>query len=245
MGSIVSSRHPLKEVSEHVRNHTGVAVIFDLDSTLFSVSPRTQAILRQLGADPAFRARFEAQADILKDVEVLPTDWGVRQALARTPIMGEIELFETIRDYWREHFFASPHLEHDDIYPAANEHVRHLEELGAEILYLTGRSEARMREGTEAALKRWDFPYRDPAHLMMKPSDVETDEGFKTIRLRELAPRYEHIWFFENEPIIIHEVRQALPQIRIVFMNSVHAGRAEPPRDLPQIGMSYREGLPE
>jgi hypothetical protein len=245
----VESLHPLIEVTEHLREHARsmrVAVVFDLDSTLFNVSPRTQAILRRLGGDADFRAQFTAEAVVLSNIQVLPSDWGVRQALERTRIVGSQELFVAIRSYWRKHFFSSGDLHEDHIYPSANEYVRLVQSLGAEVFYLTGRSEGSMREGTLRALAHWGFPLVSDSHLIMKPSDVQTDESFKALELQKMCENggFDYIWFFENEPVIIEQVRALLPQIRIVFVNSVHAGRAVAPTDLPSIGMSYIEGLP-
>jgi hypothetical protein len=244
----VDQTHPLIEVTEHLREHARsqrVAVVFDLDSTLFNVSPRTQAILRRLGGDESFRAQFAAEAVVLSNIEVLPSDWGVRQALERTQIVGSQELFVAIRDYWRKHFFSSGDLLEDHIYPSANEYVRLVQSLGAEIFYLTGRPEGSMREGTLRALAHWGFPLVSDSHLIMKPSEVQTDESFKAVELQKMSEMgFDYIWFFENEPVIIEQVRAMLPQIRIVFVNSVHAGRTTAPTDLPSIRASYVEGLP-
>jgi FMN phosphatase YigB (HAD superfamily) len=242
----VSDSHPLIEVATHVETHAAsskVAVIFDLDSTLFSVSPRTQTILRELSKDVNFRERYAANAAILEAIEVLPTDWGIREVLVRQKLEWSSAFAEEVRLYWRKHFFSSPLLDHDEIYPLADEYVRHLKELGADIMYLTGRNESAMKIGTLRVLKRFGFPLDSETFLMMKPSDVETDESFKTTVLKEIAPHYDHVWFFENEPVIIQDVRRELPMVRIVWVDSTHARRAEPPRDLPTIGMSYREGL--
>lgn len=242
----ILDRHPLNEVTEHLREHarmSRVAVVFDLDSTLFCVSPRTQAILRRLGADQKFREKFTAEALVLSDIEVLPSDWGVRAALERAKIGSSLDFFKEVRNYWRTHFFSSNDLHEDHIYPSANEYVRLVQSLGAEIFYLTGRPDSSMRPGTLRALAHWGFPLVADKNLIMKPTEVETDESFKAHVLKGLADDYDFIWFFENEPVIIEQVRAMLPQIRIVFVNSVHAGRAEPPTDLPSIGMSYREGL--
>ena len=240
--------HPLIEVTEHLREHARsqrVAVVFDLDSTLFNVSPRTQVILRRLGGDENFRAQFAAEAVVLSNIEVLPSDWGVRQALERTKIAGSQELFVAIRNYWRKHFFSSGDLLEDHIYPSANEYVRLVESLGAEVFYLTGRPDSSMREGTLRALAHWGFPLVSDSHLIMKPSEVQTDESFKGIELQKMCEMgFDYIWFFENEPVIIEQVREMLPQVRIVFVNSVHAGRAAAPTDLPSISPSYVEGLP-
>lgn len=238
---------PLIEVSEFVRREVSagekVAVIFDLDSTLFCVSPRTQAILRKLGGEREFAAANAELSEILQNVEVLPTDWGIKSVLERSRAPGTMEVFKEVRNFWRKHFFANHFLEHDTIYPSANEYVKHLAAMGADILYLTGRNQGSMFEGTVKMLKRWGFPYHEGC-LYMKPSDVQTDEGFKAEELARIAPDYRHIWFFENEPLIIGLVRERLPaQVRIVFVDSVHSGRAAAPSDLPTIGMSYASGV--
>lgn len=239
----MSIQNPLVEVSEFVRTQaksSRVAVIFDLDSTLFCVSSRTQNILRRLGSEPAFRAQFAAASDVLMNVEVLPTDWGVKQVLERAKMpVDSAELVRAVRNYWRKHFFSSHDLHHDIIYPSANEYVRHLHKLGADIMYLTGRPEGSMRPGTIKALHAFGFPYTADEKLMMKPSEAQTDEGFKANLLKELVKNYDHIWFFENEPVIIEQVRELLPQVRIVFVDSTHSGKANSPTDLRKIGMSY------
>jgi phosphoserine phosphatase len=243
----VSEVHPLIEVATHVETHAAsskVAVIFDLDSTLFSVSPRTQFILRELSKNEDFRTRYAKEAEILGAIEILPTDWGLREALQRHPVSQSIEFFKEVRNHWRKHFFSNHALINDEIYPHANEYVQHLQELGAAIKYLTGRGEDQMKVGTIEALHRFGFPLEDEGDLIMKPTEAMTDESYKVTVLRDLARDFDYIWFFENEPLIIADVRRELPQVQIVFMDSTHARRAEPPRDLRTIGMSYSQGLP-
>lgn len=232
----------LNLVEEFVKREASssrVAVVFDLDSTLFCVSPRTRAILQSLGNDPSFQSQFETESRTLKNVEVEPSDWGIRSVLLRHHPDSPMEFFKTVRDYWRRHFFSNSFLEHDITYPSADLYVKHLESLGAEIYYLTGRPGKAMGEGTLRSLQKFGFPLKDPSRLLMKPEDEEADEHFKTQALRELLKSYDHIWFFDNEPVIIHEVRATLPQVHIVFVNSVHSGRAAAPTDLPTIQMSF------
>src|SRR3569832_121830 len=95
---------PLIEVASFVEReiaadaHAKTAVIFDLDSTLFCVSPRTEAILRSLGADAEFAATNAELSAILRDVEVLPTDWGIRSVLQRRGAVGAMDVFHKVRD---------------------------------------------------------------------------------------------------------------------------------------------------
>ncbi len=234
---------PLIAVSEFVKNRAPgarVAVIFDLDSTLFEVSSRTQAILQKLGGSDDFKSKFETASETLRTIQVLPTDWGIKSLVTRYQSLASGELFSAMRDFWRKHFFSSHFLDHDEIHPHADEYVRHLAAIGAEIFYLTGRPQEPMRPGTVAALRKWNFPLESDGHLLMKPSDVETDEHFKTTTLKQLMPRFDYIWFFENEPVIIDQVRVVLPQVKIIFVDSIHSGKSTAPNDLPKIGRSFK-----
>lgn len=241
----LDNRHPLLEVSEHVREHGSrdrVAVVFDLDSTLFCVSPRTRHILQMLGGEPEFAIRFADAAAILRSIEVLPTDYSVKEVLARTRIEPNHELVRHVRDYWRRHFFSSHFLDRDQIYPSANDYVTHLHRLGAQVLYLTGREERPMRTGTLSALGRWGFPLFDPNHLRMKPTGLDSDEKFKVQVMQEFVKSFDHVWFFENEPVIIEDVRKAFPQVHIVFVNSAHSGKAPAPVGLRTIAPDFSLG---
>lgn len=243
----MNDRHPLIEVSEHVEaeaRRARVAVIFDLDSTLFCVSPRTQAILRRLGHDEEFQRLFTDASKVLREIEVLPTDYGFQNVMARYSIEPTPELRQHVRKYWGRYFFSNHFLDHDTLYPSAMEYVTHLHGLGAEILYLTGRARSAMREGTLQALKRCGLPLFEDSRLYMKPNEVEADETFKAIVLQDLVKTYDHIWFFENEPVIIHQVRRLAPQVRMIFVKSVHSGRAAEPDDLRTIGPDFTPGLP-
>lgn len=243
----VNSRHPLIEVSEHVQieaRRSRVAVIFDLDSTLFNVGPRTQHILRQLGEDHDFRTRFAKVAEILRHIEIQPAEYSVRQVLARRSVESTPELTAAVKAYWSRYFFSNAYLDKDGLYPSANEYVSHLHALGAHILYLTGREDGRMREGTVKVLRQWGFPSFDDSRLLMKATSEELDEHFKVTMLKRLVHEYDHIWFFENEPLIIRDVRTAVPQVHIVYVNSAHSGKAEPPEGLRTVTPDYTIGLP-
>ena len=237
--------HPLLEVARSVSAEAPaqrVAVVFDLDSTLFCVAPRTQHILRTLGTSPEFITRHPRLAEWLAAVEVRPDDYSVRAIVARFGLRLEDAAVFAVRDHWHQHFFSSDHLHRDLVYPAAAEYVRALESRGAAVWYLTGRGESRMRRGTERALREHGFPLAD-AQLLMKPSEVLTDEGFKAAALRELSSSYDVIWFFENEPVIITEVRALVPLVRVVFVRSAHSGKGTEPTDGWIITPDYSFGL--
>ena len=236
----VTPNEILLSILQDIRTVKNCAVVFDLDSTLFCVSPRSEAILRELALEPVFRAQFPDAASVLSSISVRPEEYGVKSALLRSGLVPSLELMIAVRDYWRLKFFANSHLHHDLIYPGAEKFVHRVFAAGASVYYLTGRCEEKMRVGTMAALAEWKFPDIPVDRVIMKGSLDVTDESYKETRLRELALKHDRIWLFENEPVIIHKVRRALPDIHIVYMDSAHSGVANPPTDLLTLRMDFR-----
>lgn len=213
--------------------------IFDLDSTLFCVSPRTQAILNSLSKDDDLKLRFPDETPQLAALKVSPLDWGIRSVIVRHQLKGSKEFFSAVREKWADRFFSSEHLEDDIPYPGAVEFVSSLNLLGVEIRYLTGRDRPRMGEGTIRSLNKHGFPLANPDHLHMKPDSNRHDAEFKRDTLMRLIGSARKVWFFENEPVIINLVQKQLPDLKIIFMDSVHSGREQPPQGLPQLNMTF------
>lgn len=216
-----------------------LSVVFDLDSTVFCVSHRTQEILKEIAQDAEVRRQFPQSAEQLSRIEANAKDWGIRPILSRHQVVGTLDFFETVRQKWAERFFSSSYLHLDQPYPGVIEYIQALDQAGAEIRYLTGRDIPRMQEGTLKSLAQWQLPLQNQSLLHMKPNSERHDAEFKRDTLREIFGPHQSTWFFENEPVIINLVRRDLPHIRIVFIDSVHAGRETAPPDLPIIPMSY------
>lgn len=215
-------------------------VVFDLDSTLFCVSSRTQVILRELAEDDELISRFPLVAPQLKQVEVTPKDWGIRGVLIRHQIAATLEFFEILRAKWSERFFSSHYLQHDLPYPGAVEFVKQVSEAGASVYYLTGRDRPRMEEGTLKVIKSLNLPLQGGDYLKMKPDTRRHDAEFKLEALRSLDVERHPSWFFENEPVIINLVKPQLPNLKIILVDSVHSGRETAPTDLPKIAMNFK-----
>lgn len=212
------------------------AVVFDLDSTLFNVSPRTQHILEQLSHEPYFVKNYPEEAQHLRSVRVISTDWGIRSALERSQLKSTLGFFERVREYWMKLFFSSDYLMIDEPYEGAVEFVNAIFKTGVPVYYLTGRDIDRMGRGTHEVLNKRGFPHNEHFdNVYMKPNQVMNDAEFKRDRLTEMARDFEEIYFFENEPVIIHMIRETVPEVKIIFVDTIHSGRAEAPADLPTI----------
>lgn len=214
-----------------------VLAVFDLDSTLFDVSPRIQTIIHAFADQPELSSEPTLR-EMLKAVRTQHTDWGIRTALERAgfkPLESPHAL--AIRDFWRAKFFSNEYLHLDRPLDGAVAFVQKLFSMGAEIAYLTGRDQIRMLPGTEKSLQQHHFPLSPPqARLAMKPMAGPDDHRFKEEWFTALPKhQYPVIWFFENEPLNINSIREVHPEIQVIFVDSTHSGKALRPTDLPTI----------
>lgn len=213
--------------------------VFDLDSTLFNVSPRTQQILNEFA---------DLHKPELKQVEILHTDWGLKESLVRAGYQFDEnpELHQTLRDFWVERFFTNTYLHYDVPYQGAVAFVQRLAETGCEIHYLTGRDVARMGLGTLEVLKKWGFPVEEK-NLHLKPHRSMDDHQFKVdwvlqkFPLDKYPPSEAPIYFFENEPVNINLLGQIRPDIHIVLLDTTHSRQQEVSVRVTKVANFYYE----
>ncbi len=223
--------------------------VFDLDSTLFNVSPRIQQIMHDFAELKEIIEKFPHATKRLKNLKVHPTDWGIRN------IMGRINLpdlphnfYVMAQDFWKEHFFANHYLHHDIPYEGAVSFLNKLQQYGHEIYYLTGRDQHRMGSGTVKSLLQHNFPLaEDYSNLALKPNKDILDTNFKrdwflNLIKNKLENNKIEVLFFENEPVNLHEIKTHLPQIKLIFFDSTHSGKMNSPNDL-QVIKSYKVQL--
>jgi len=207
----------LKTILTESAEKDRIVCVFDLDSTLFNVSSRTQKILNE------FANQHKPE---LKNVEILHTDWGLKESLNRAGYRSEdhTELHQNLRDYWVERFFSNEYLHYDTPYPGAVSFIQKLAKTHCEIHYLTGRDVKRMGLGTLEVLKKWGFPVK-PEHLHLKPNRTIDDHHFKVDFMLQKFPinTYNKIYFFENEPVNINALGQKRSDIDIVYLDTTHS----------------------
>src|SRR5690606_14795010 len=119
-------------------------VIFDLDSTLFCVAPRTQQILRDFASIKENQSAYPLECQKLSDIQTTPYDWGVREALERAEIHTNSAFLASLRQHWRKHFFSNDYLHLDQPYEGAVQFVNAVAQAENEILYLTARDHTKM-----------------------------------------------------------------------------------------------------
>lgn len=231
LNDILAQIHKFKTLGQKV------LVVFDLDSTLFDVSGRNRRIVQEFASNPDMKSKYPRETLHLSKVDFHRTDWGIREPIVRSGLITEShEFFTDMRDFWRKNFFSNDFLHEDVPYDGAVEYVRELKTSGAHIMYLTGRDEIRMGKGTRQILRHWNFPHEeDGCQLVLKPHEGLDDAQFKADIFLQLSDDYASVWFFENEPVNIHLIAKQIPKVQIVYFDSTHSRKAEPPTHLPII----------
>jgi hypothetical protein len=133
-----------------------------------------------------------------------------------------------VNDHWHYWFFHSHFLTEDRLIPGAVEFVTRIKNQGADLMYLTGRDQGRMLDGTLASLKHWKFPVTgDDVAVRLKPEPCMDDAKFKLSVLEKMAGFYTKIYLFENEPVNLNLIKKYLPEVQLVFIDTVHSGREQ------------------
>lgn len=223
----------IKSVESDLASGRRVLSVFDLDSTLFDVSPRIQKILDDLKTHPQILSQFPDHAPLLSSVKTKKSDWGIKDALARVFHSNPppMDFHKMARDFWAQHFFSDDYLHFDHLVEGSQVFVNRLHSKGSDIAYLTGRDWQRMGKGTVEVLKKWNFPEPNEKNirLAMKPVKGSDDAEFKSSWFESIKPdEFDRILFFENEPVILHKVMKTHPEIEIIFLDTTHSRQAEP-----------------
>ncbi|MCB0370896.1 MAG: HAD family hydrolase [Bdellovibrionales bacterium] len=213
-------------------------VVFDLDSTLFDVSPRLEKVLMDISLTKDFINRFPEVNSYFRNIKTLRNDWGFIKVLRRAGVDHDhFELFDYVRQEWIKLFFSNEYIHYDIPYEGASFFVRQLHEAGVNIAYLTGRDVARMEIGSREVLKKWDFPLDEPkVELVLKPHKEMDDAKFKSDWFKMLnQSNFSKIYLFENEPVNINLIQKEVPEIELVFFDSTHSGKEPPPSEIATI----------
>jgi hypothetical protein len=146
--------------------------------------------------------------------------------------LSDAQAITSAHDYWMKTFFTSEYLKYDVPYQGAPEFAQTLHQLGADIVYLTGRDEPNMGEGTRKNLIRDGFPWeREKTHLLMKPYFEMSDLEYKKSAATFIRERGQLVASFENEPPNLAALYQIFPESMHVFVDTVCSDHHASPCD--------------
>jgi hypothetical protein len=195
-------------------------VVLDLDGTLIDNRPRTLAIFREL-ADEWARSEPELAAR-LRAARAPELAYHMKDSLALLGITRD-DLVRQAVDFWRERFFADPHLRHDVEVPGASAFARSCYDRGATLVYLTGRDLPLMGVGTFSSLRDLGFPIGVAGtELVLKPRADMLDAEFKRYEAPRLSRVGTVVAAFDNEPENCNVFAATYPEADSVFVDTQH-----------------------
>lgn len=205
-------------------------VVFDLDSTLFDVSPRLEKALIDVASEPFIKENFPNVIPYFKNIKAQRQDWEFVDVLKRAGVDHDHhELFRTVRHFWVQRFFSNEYIHYDVPYEGSVEFVQKINQLKVPIVYLTGRDYLRMEQGSREVLKKWNFPLDDITSLLvMKPERSMDDALFKHDWVQKhITTTKTSLFLFENEPVNINLIAKTFPDVEMVFFDSTHSRKAQ------------------
>ncbi|MFT3773614.1 MAG: HAD family hydrolase [Minicystis sp.] len=213
-------RRVIDRVREQSRKGPAV-VVFDLDGTLMDNRPRVVAILHELAEH--WEARHPDAAACCARATDDDIGYGFVENLRRLGIHGTA-LHEEGFAFWKQRFFADPHVRHDVEVKGARAFASAVHEAGAIVVYLTGRDLPNMALGSFASLRDQGFPIGViGTELVVKPRFEMPDHVFK----RDVAPDLKRlgtvIASFDNEPANVNIFLEAHPESIGVFLDTQYA----------------------
>jgi hypothetical protein len=197
---------------------TPAVVVFDLDGTLMDNRPRVVAILHELGEHWSGSHPEAATCCLRAEPEGIV--YGIAENLLRLGVVDPA-LHREGFDFWRERFFADPHVRHDVEIRGACAYARAVYDAGAIIVYLTGRDLPNMALGSFASLRDLGFPIGViGTELVVKPRFETPDLTFKRSVAPELSRLGTVVAAFDNEPANVGVFLEAYPSSLGVFMDT-------------------------
>lgn len=225
----------LRRVIERARERAAAGacpvIVFDLDGTLIDNRPRVVAILHELGEH--WRERHPEAAARCRAATVDKIGYGVIENMERLGVQEEW-LHEEGLDFWKARFFTDHYQVHDVELPGALAFAKACHDVGALLVYLTGRDLPGMALGTFKSLRDLGFPIGTMgAKLVTKPAFDIPDTEFKRSVARDIRRFGEVIAVFDNEPANCNLLLEAHPDCESVFVDSQHA--PDPPDLDPRV----------
>src|SRR5690606_1011737 len=122
-----------------------------LDDTLFSTKNRNFKIFNEFLSDANNCVAIEALcAHLTSQMALRHVEWDAKNTLRNVGFNEEqvTSFMARFQPFWGPKFFGNAYLKNDLPISNAVKYVREVFEKGATIVYLTGRNEEKMKEGT-------------------------------------------------------------------------------------------------
>ncbi len=203
--------------------------IFDLDGTVFDVSYRTLGIIREWSQSEETK---KISTEILEKVNTLEFNhvgYSLKQSLENAGFVFQNlevqKMFLSMEKFWQKRFFDGKSLlKYDLPFSGVVKFIQKLHEKNISIIYLSGRYQDKMQQGTIQQFEKFMLPYEENS-LFLKNNILLEDYKFKSEMMYQLSQKYNVISNFENEYINIYYMCMKVPDCIHVVMDSHHSGK--------------------
>jgi len=203
-------------------------VILDIDSTLLTTFQRNQAILEAFCE--ALSTDYPTDIAQLLKVRCQLGDYGLTTGLDRQGVtFSSDQVRHDLFEFWKRNFFSSSFLHCDQPVEGAVEFAQKLNKQNIPLMYLTARHWAPMFEGSQKSLLQLGFPLDASIPLVLKKDLSQSDAQYKSNVVKELLEKYRKIVFIDNEPVVLQQIHRDHPSVELIWMDSTHSGKADPP----------------
>lgn len=232
----VSSLELLKKIKESEKEE--VVVFYDLDSTIYNLSDRQRQILKDFSDTNKFINKYPEQCERISASSFMNMPFSPLDAIRLEKIPFDEEFADEFMDFWKEHFFSNEYIVHDILERGVKEFIDRAETHGAKSVFLTGRDQHRMGEGTRKRLLDDDL-MAENRELFIKPDLRIQDHIFKLDVTKSFHQDSVQIIFIDNEAKNTNYVESNLPGIIGVHFDSVHSEIEQPNENLLILSAFY------
>ncbi len=194
-------------------------VVFDLDGTLFDNGPRTWQILVDF-------AEHQGDSALRRTLDEMPRTglpYLLRDTLGRTGSHDDAFMARCTA-FWRDRFFTDEYQRYDEPVPGAVAFARACFDVGATLVYLSGRDAPGMLVGVTASLRQHGFPVGLAHTCIVLKHDFDTpDLDFKKDALKFIDSLGTVVASFDNEPANCNLFIARWPEATVGLVETHHA----------------------
>ncbi len=216
ISSIKTGEKLLQFISHNLRNHnfhkTHLTVLLDLDGTLIDTFPRQLVILHDQ-LMPRFPNLPWPQIKQELQNQKQPI-YSILEIIQR--YIDDSAVYDEIQQAFLEQFLSERYLHHDRLIPRAKEFVTMLHNMGVDIVFLTGRPESEMKNGTVKKIQQLGLNVKlHTPELVMKPNFEDNDLKFKVKYMQQkLSKHKKHRFIFvDNEGSTCNKIKLLFPNV--------------------------------
>lgn len=198
-------------------------IIFDIDDTLIDCRYRKLRIFQEFIQEPDIQSRFPEACQLLATLSLEQVCFRVSECLRQIEL-DHPEFEQELTAYWRRLYFTTPYLLFDEAFPNAVEFVHRCLSFDCQIVFLTGRDEPGMGEGTRRRLTELGFPFpHERVQLILKPDPSQSDLEFKKEALARIDEIGHVIATFENELRNLNMMAEHYPDALLFYRQTLQS----------------------